>query len=71
MTPYFSNLSDFFAMGGHGSYVWLSYGITWLCLVSLVVYSIGQRRGLYRDLARQQARQQQRQSVSRQRNPAP
>ncbi len=68
VTPYFNNLSDFFAMGGHGAFVWASYAITWLGLLGLIAYSVSQRRNLFRDIERQQARQQQRQSVSRERD---
>jgi len=27
MSFYFSSWADFFAMGGHGLYVWLAYGV--------------------------------------------
>lgn len=36
MTFQFNSLSDFFAMGGYGFYVWLSYGITFLVIGLLV-----------------------------------
>lgn len=35
----FDSLSAFFAMGGHGVYVWLSYGSALLCLGGLVLLS--------------------------------
>ena len=33
----FASLSDFLAMGGHGLYVWLSYGATALVLLANVM----------------------------------
>ena len=30
---YFESIGDFFAMGGHGFYVWLSYGMVVFALV--------------------------------------
>ena len=35
----FSNLHDFIAMGHHGFYVWLSFGITFALLFGLVYSS--------------------------------
>ncbi len=40
---HFESLSDFFAMGGYASYVWGSFGITFLSMLILLVTSI--RRG--------------------------
>ena len=36
MTFQFASISDFFAMGGYGFYVWLAYGITFLAVALLV-----------------------------------
>ncbi|MGX2955508.1 heme exporter protein CcmD [Ursidibacter arcticus] len=36
MTFQFSSISDFFAMGGYGFYVWLAYGITFLSVGLLI-----------------------------------
>lgn len=36
----FSSLDEFFAMGGHGLYVWLSYGFTIVSLILLVYFSL-------------------------------
>ncbi|MEO6698708.1 MAG: heme exporter protein CcmD [Paraperlucidibaca sp.] len=44
---YFANGSEFFAMGGHGLYVWASYGLMTLCLAALIIGSrLSQRRWL-------------------------
>jgi heme exporter protein D len=37
------SLSDFLAMGGYGSYVWGSYGVTALCIL-LEVLSLKSRK---------------------------
>jgi len=36
----FNSFSDFIAMGGHGLYVWISYGFSLLSLLLLVVFSL-------------------------------
>lgn len=36
MTFQFNSISDFFAMGGYGFYVWLAYGITFATVGFLV-----------------------------------
>lgn len=40
MTFYFSSWADFLAMGGHGLYVWLSYGIFFATLGVLTWRSV-------------------------------
>lgn len=57
MSPYFDNLNDFIAMGGHGRYVWASYGLTLLAIIGLMVQSRAQRRRIQRDILNQHARQ--------------
>lgn len=36
MTFQFNSISDFFAMGGYGFYVWLSYALTFLACGALI-----------------------------------
>ncbi len=52
----FASLHDFLAMGGHGRYVWLSYGLVFFGLLLLIAQTRrGQQRWL-RDQRRQLAR---------------
>ena len=44
---YFDSWSAFFAMGGHGVYVWLAYGAT---VVTLAAIHLSARHGLSRRL---------------------
>lgn len=60
MTPYFHSFAEFIAMGTHGFYVWLCYGLTFLAIIGLITYSISQRKIIYKDTLNQQARQKQR-----------
>lgn len=39
MTFQFESISDFFAMGGYGFYVWLAYGISFIAIAILIWYS--------------------------------
>lgn len=36
MTFQFESIADFFAMGGYGFYVWLSYAITFIAVGALI-----------------------------------
>jgi heme exporter protein D len=42
------NWQDFFAMGGYAFYVWMSYGITVIVLLVIVITPIVQRRQFMR-----------------------
>ena len=37
-------VNEFFAMGGHGLYVWLAYGIAWTVLIAIGARPILSRR---------------------------
>ena len=54
----FDSLNEFFAMGGHGLYVWLAYGATFLVLVGVVVVLKIRRAQLLRALRWQYMAQQ-------------
>ncbi|EOD53885.1 heme exporter protein CcmD [Aeromonas molluscorum] len=57
---HFSSLSEFLAMGGYGFYVWLSFGLSWLCLVGIIVTTRIKHRTLLSDLRNKQARESRR-----------
>lgn len=40
----FESWSEFWAMGGYGFYVWLSFGVTFLALLILVIDSINSKK---------------------------
>ena len=42
-----SEFMTFLAMGGHGLYVWLAYGITWTVLIALGMRPILARRRFF------------------------
>ncbi|MGM0535111.1 MAG: heme exporter protein CcmD [Pseudomonadota bacterium] len=54
----FDSLSAFLAMGGHGVYVWASWGVTLLLMAGTVVHARVERRALLRDLRRRARRDQ-------------
>ncbi len=54
----FHSLSEFFAMGGHGFYVWLAYGATVLVLGYNLVQPILKRKSIMLDLAQRMKREE-------------
>lgn len=53
MKPYFSSMNDLMQMGGHGGFVWLCYGITFLALAMLIWYIVFERKAVIVRLQRQ------------------
>jgi heme exporter protein D len=53
----FDSFSDFLAMGGHGLYVWLSYGIAIVLLVVNVVSPLLRKKQLLTELVRRMRRE--------------
>ncbi len=45
-------MSEFFAMGGHGFYIWVSYGVTALFMITEVIAVIRGKRTVEKRLAR-------------------
>ena len=58
----FESFADFLAMGNHGLYVWLSYGLTAVVIAANIVLPVLQRRRLIK---------QQAQRLRREKNHAP
>lgn len=53
----FDSLQDFLAMGGYALYVWLSFGVSLLALVWVVIDSARTHKKLLRNAREEQARQ--------------
>jgi heme exporter protein D len=45
-------MSEFFAMGGYGFYIWMSYGITALFMVAEIIIVIQNKKSVLKRLAR-------------------
>lgn len=54
---HFQSWSEFWAMGGYGLFVWLSFGLTYLLLVGLIAYSHMQQRAFMQQFAERLARE--------------
>lgn len=59
MTFQFATISDFFAMGGYGFYVWLSYGITFLAMGLLIWQSKAETKKTLQRVKKEIAREAQ------------
>lgn len=57
MTFQFNSIADFFAMGGYGFYVWLSYGITFVAVGILIWQSKREIRQTLRQVKKSQLRE--------------
>ncbi len=53
---FFDSFSAFLEMGGHGFYVWLSFGLTGLLIIGNVVHVRMARRNFFREHAQRQTR---------------
>lgn len=53
----FDSFSEFLAMGGHGTYVWLSYAIALVVIVINIVNPVLQKKKVISDLARRLRRE--------------
>ena len=54
----FNSLAAFLGMGGYGFFVWLSYGISALSIMLMVLYMRHERRSLIQAVKAQVARKQ-------------
>lgn len=54
----FDSISDFFNMGGYAFYVWLSYGVTFVCLSTLIITSARQKRKVLIEIAKKMNREE-------------
>ncbi|RAJ09593.1 heme exporter protein CcmD [Aeromonas salmonicida] len=65
---YFASFSDFMAMGGYAFYVWLSFGLTLICLVGIVISTRIKTRSLLGELRSKQAREARRKAAQQMEN---
>lgn len=65
---HFASFSDFLAMGGYAFYVWLSFGLTLLCLVGIVISTRMKTRSLLGELRSKQAREARRKAAQKMEN---
>lgn len=45
-------MSEFFAMNGHGYYIWMSYGVTALFMIIEVIVAVRSKKTILKRLAR-------------------
>ena len=65
---HFASFSDFLAMGGYAFCVWLSFGLTLLCLVGIVISTRLKTRSLLGELRNKQAREARRKAAQQMEN---
>lgn len=53
---FFQTWSDFFNMGGYGFYVWLSYAVSLVAVIALIVQSVKQRKTVLQSCVRNNAK---------------
>ncbi|GGP69178.1 MULTISPECIES: heme exporter protein CcmD [Shewanella] len=54
----FESFAEFINMGGYGFYVWLSYGVTFGCLATLITLSVRKKRKVLIEIAKKMTREQ-------------
>jgi heme exporter protein D len=55
---FFDNFTQFMHMGGHGLFVWLSYGIAGLIIAQNFISPMLARKKIIKDIERQMRREQ-------------
>ncbi|MEG9490673.1 heme exporter protein CcmD [Mannheimia indoligenes] len=58
MTFQFESISDFFAMGGYGFYVWLSYAVTFIAMGGLIWLSRRKHKAILAQAKKELAREE-------------
>jgi len=53
----FDSISDFFAMGGYGFYVWLAYGLSFLSLAILIMNTLYKKHKVLKAVSLRLARE--------------
>lgn len=65
---HFASFSDFMAMGGYAFYIWLSFGLTLVCLVGIIISTRMKTRSLLGELRSKQAREARRKAARQMEN---
>lgn len=65
---HFASFSDFMAMGGYAFYVWLSFGLTLVCLVGIIISTRMKTRSLLGELRSKQVREARRKAAQQMEN---
>ena len=65
---HFASFTDFMAMGGYAFYVWLSFGLTLVCLVGIIISTRMKTRSLLGELRSKQAREDRRKAARQMEN---
>ena len=60
---FFQSWSDLLNMGGYGFYVWLSYGLSVLLIMALVIQSLMGKSAVLKSVKREQQRESHLQQV--------
>ncbi|MCU4675788.1 heme exporter protein CcmD [Catenovulum sp. 2E275] len=60
----FESFSDFLNMNGYAFYVWMSYGLTLLLIVVLLIWSKNQRKQVIKEIKQQESVKQARKQHS-------
>ena len=60
---FFQSWSDLIHMGGYGFYVWLSYGLSFIAIVALIIQSLMGKSAVLKSVKREQQRESSLQQV--------
>ena len=60
---FFQSWSDLIYMGGYGFYVWLSYGLSFIAIVALIIQSLMGKSAVLKSVKREQQRESRLQQV--------
>ena len=63
---FFESWSELLDMGGYGFYVWLSYGLSLLAIVVLIVQSLSGKSAVLKSIKREQQREARLQQMKQQ-----
>ncbi|MGP1627917.1 MAG: heme exporter protein CcmD [Aggregatibacter segnis] len=63
---FFESWSELLNMGGYGFYVWLSYGLSLLAIVVLIVQSLAGKSAVLKSIKREQQREARLQQMKQQ-----